>query len=448
MARNKLEAEKKPNSAQRTSGDSDMENDVYDNLIEKVLSRNNLNDAYRRVKRNKGVPGIDGMTVDELGPYLREHRQEIKEAIRAGKYKEAPVKRVEIPKPDGSKRQLGIPTVRDRFVQQAVAQVLTPIYEQVFSDNSYSFRPKRSAAVAIERARGCFESGLEVVVDIDMRKFFDEVNHDKLMYFIEQRIKDKLVLRLIRRFLVSGIMDNGMFQPSEKGTPQGGPLSPLLANIYLHEVDMELERRGHKFVRYADDMNIYVHSLRAGERVLESMTVFLEKKMKLVVNLEKSKVGSPRELKFLGFTLGRQSGAAVIRIHRTAKSRIIAKLKKITKRSRGVSLDKVLDDIKMIMRGWINYYGVAQIKKFLQITGAWLRRRIRMYIWKQWKKPKTRIKALMKLGATSDEAKRISYSRKGYWHLANTWEVASKLTNKRLETRGLLNLTKYYESVH
>lgn len=289
-----------------------MENDVYDNLIEKVLSRNNLNDAYRRVKRNKGVPGIDGMTVDELGPYLREHRQEIKEAIRAGKYKEAPVKRVEIPKPDGSKRQLGIPTVRDRFVQQAVAQVLTPIYEQVFSDNSFGFRPKRSAADAIERARGCFESGLEVVVDIDMRKFFDEVNHDKLMYFIEQRIKDKLVLRLIRRFLVSGIMDNGMFQPSEKGTPQGGPLSPLLANIYLHEVDMELERRGHKFVRYADDMNIYVHSLRAGERVLESMTVFLEKKMKLVVNLEKSKVGSPRELKFLGFTLGRQSGAALI----------------------------------------------------------------------------------------------------------------------------------------
>lgn len=211
-----------------------MENDVYDNLIEKVLSRNNLNDAYRRVKRNKGVPGIDGMTVDELGPYLREHRQEIKEAIRAGKYKEAPVKRVEIPKPDGSKRQLGIPTVRDRFVQQAVAQVLTPIYEQVFSDNSFGFRPKRSAADAIERARGCFESGLEVVVDIDMRKFFDEVNHDKLMYFIEQRIKDKLVLRLIRRFLVSGIMDNGMFQPSEKGTPQGGPLSPLLANIYLH----------------------------------------------------------------------------------------------------------------------------------------------------------------------------------------------------------------------
>jgi group II intron reverse transcriptase/maturase len=425
-----------------------MENDVYNNLIEKVLSRNNLNNAYRRVKRNNGVPGIDGMTVDELGPYLREHRQEIKEAIRAGKYKETPVKRVEIPKPDGSKRQLGIPTVRDRFVQQAVAQVLTPIYEEVFSDNSFGFRPKKSAADAIERARGYYESGLEVVVDIDMRKFFDEVNHDKLMYFIERRIKDKLVLRLIRRFLVSGIMENGMFQASEKGTPQGGPLSPLLANIYLHEVDMELERRGHKFVRYADDMNIYVHSRRAGERVLESMTFFLEKKMKLVVNQEKSKVGSPRELKFLGFTLARQSGVAVIRIHRTAKSRIIAKLKKITERSRGVSLDVILEEIKMTMRGWINYYGIAQLKSFLERTDNWLRSRIRMYIWKQWKKPKTRIKALIKLGATADEAKRISYSRKGYWHSVHTWEAQSKLSNKRLETRGLLNLASYFESIH
>jgi group II intron reverse transcriptase/maturase len=425
-----------------------MKNDVYNNLIEKVLNRNNLNDAYRRVKRNKGVPGIDGMTVDELGPYLRGHRQEIKEAIRTGKYKETPVKRVEIPKPDGSKRQLGIPTVRDRFVQQAVAQVLTPIYEEVFSDNSFGFRPNRSAADAIERARGYYESGLEVVVDIDMRKFFDEVNHDKLMYFIERRIKDKLVLRLIRRFLVSGIMDNGMFQASEKGTPQGGPLSPLLANIYLHEVDMELERRGHKFVRYADDMNIYVHSQRAGERVLESMTTFLEKKMKLVVNQEKSKVGSPRELKFLGFTLARQSGVAVIRIHRTAKSRIIARLKQITKRSRGVSLDKVLEEVKLSMRGWVNYYGIAEIKSFLQQTDMWLRRRIRMYIWKQWKKPKTRIKELIKLGATADEAKRISYSRKGYWHSVQTWEVKSKLSNKRLETLGLLNLTKCFESIH
>ncbi|WP_261722148.1 group II intron maturase-specific domain-containing protein [Weissella cibaria] len=218
--------------------------------------------------------------------------------------------------------------------------------------------------------------------------------------------------------------------------------------MYLHEVDMELERRGHKFVRYADDMNIYVGSQRAGERVLESMTVFLEKKMKLEVNQKKSKVGSPRELKFLGFTLARQSGGAVIRIHQTAKLRIIAKLKSMTKRSRGVSLDKILDEVKMSMRGWINYYGIAQIKKFLQQTDMWLRSRIRMYIWKQWKKPKTRIKALMKLGATADEAKRISYSRKGYWRSVHTKEVQSKLSNKRLETRGLLNLTKYFESIH
>jgi group II intron reverse transcriptase/maturase len=425
-----------------------MENDVYNNLIEKVLSRNNLNDAYRRVKRNKGVPGIDGMTVDELGPYLREHRQEIKEAIRTGKYRETPVKRVEIPKPDGSKRQLGIPTVRDRFVQQAVAQVLTPIYEEVFSDNSFGFRPKKNAADAIERARGYYESGLEVVVDIDMRKFFDEVNHDKLMYFIKRQIKDKLALRLIRRFLVSGIMDNGMFQASEKGTPQGGPLSPLLANIYLHEVDMELELRGHKFVRYADDMNIYVGSQRAGERVLESMTVFLEQKMKLEVNQKKSKVGSPSELKFLGFTLARQSAGAVIRIHQTAKSRIIAKLKLMTKRGRGVSLDKILSEIKMSMRGWINYYGIAQIKNSLEKTDKRLWHRIRTYIWKRWKKPKTRIKALVNLGVDSYKAKRISYSRKGYWRSSSTLQVQVALTNERLEIRGLLNLTKYYGSVH
>lgn len=323
-----------------------MENDAYNNLIDQILAAGNLNKAYRRVLRNKGVPGIDGMTVQELGFYLREHGQKVIDAIRAGKYKETPVKRVEIPKPDGSMRQLGIPTVRDRFVQQAVAQVLTQIYEKVFSDNSFGFRPGRSAHDAIQRARDYYEDGLEVVVAIDMRKFFDTINHDKLMVFIERRIKDKLVLRLIRRFLVSGIMDNGMVQVNDKGTPQGGPPSPLLDNIYLHEVDLELEKRGHKFVRYADDMNIYVHSQRAGERVLESMTYFLEHKMKLTVNSEKSKVGSPKELKFLGFTLARQSGVAVIRIHQTAKSRVKTKLKQITKRSRGVSLDTVLKEIK------------------------------------------------------------------------------------------------------
>ncbi len=323
-----------------------MENDAYNNLIDQILAADNLNKAYRRVLRNKGVPGIDGMTVQELGFYLREHGQKVIDAIRAGKYKETPVKRVEIPKPDGSMRQLGIPTVRDRFVQQAVAQVLTQIYEKVFSDNSFGFRPGRSAHDAIQRARDYYEDGLEVVVAIDMRKFFDTINHDKLMVFIERRIKDKLVLRLIRRFLVSGIMDNGMVQVNDKGTPQGGPPSPLLDNIYLHEVDLELEKRGHKFVRYADDMNIYVHSQRAGERVLESMTYFLEHKMKLTVNSEKSKVGSPKELKFLGFTLARQSGVAVIRIHQTAKSRVKTKLKQITKRSRGVSLDTVLKEIK------------------------------------------------------------------------------------------------------
>lgn len=427
-----------------------MENGVYNDLIGKVLNNENLNLAYRKVKRNKGAAGIDEMTANELGPYLIEHQMEIKSTILAGKYKPAPVKRVEIPKPDGTMRQLGIPTVKNRMVQQAVAQVISPIFETVFSDNSFGFRPNRSAHDAIQRARDYYENGLEVVVDIDMRKFFDTVNHDKLMYFIERRIQDKAVLHLIRRFLVSGIMVGDTFDVSRKGTPQGGPLSPLLANIYLNEVDTELEKRGHKFVRYADDVNIYVRTPRAGERVLSSMTDFLETKMKLVVNRDKSKVGSPKELKFLGFTLFRQwkePKEVMILVHKSAKSQIKAKLKFITKRSRGVSLDIVLEEIRQVVIGWINYYRIGSIKTFLRNLDAWLRRRIRQYIWKQWKTPKTRIKSLIKLGATIDEAKRISYSRKAYWHTVRTWEVQGMITNKRLESRGFISMRQRLESL-
>ena len=398
MARNKLEAEKKPNSAQRTSGDSDMENDVYDNLIEKVLSRNNLNDAYRRVKRNKGVPGIDGMTVDELGPYLREHRQEIKEAIRAGKYKEAPVKRVEIPKPDGSKRQLGIPTVRDRFVQQAVAQVLTPIYEQVFSDNSFGFRPKRSAADAIERARGCFESGLEVVVDIDMRKFFDEVNHDKLMYFIEQRIKDKLVLRLIRRFLVSGIMDNGMFQPCEKGTPQGGPLSPLLANIYLHVLDSYWEN--HKelgvIVRYADDAVIVCRTRKDAELAFEHLKRIMTK-LKLTLNPQKTKIVdmNKESFDFLGFRYQKFGKTKCGRKlpymmpSKKAMKKVKDAIRVITcRKSAYEGLEQKVGKLNPLIRGWRNYFQHGNsTKRFKQLDEyVWMRLWRRVYYRRKQKK--------------------------------------------------------------
>jgi group II intron reverse transcriptase/maturase len=423
-----------------------MMNDVYENLIDKVIDIDNMYLALKKVKANKGVGGIDGMTVDDLDDYIREHSHEIRAKLKNGLYKPVPVKRVEIPKPDGSMRQLGIPVVMDRVIQQALVQVLTPIYEKIFSDNSFGFRPSRSAHMAIQRAQEYYNQGLKVVVDIDMSKFFDTVNQDKLMYLIERTIKDKMVLRIIRRFLTAGIMDKGMFVKSDKGTPQGGPLSPLLANIYLNEVDVELEKRGHKFVRYADDINIYVKSTRAGERVLESMTKFLEKNMKLTVNTEKSVVGTPSRLKFLGFTIAGSSNGTVIRIHPKAKQRIKEKLKQFTKRNRGVSLDVILQEIKQAMMGWINYYGIAQIKNFIIKLDAWLRSRIRQYIWKQWKNPRTRIKNLKKLGASDDEAKRISYSRKGYWRAAHTYEVDSKITNKRLEKRGLLNMTKYLES--
>lgn len=412
-----------------------------------ILSRDNLNQAYLRVFKNKGAAGIDGMTVDELLPHLRENKTELLTRLTAGMYKPQPVKRVEIPKPNGGMRKLGIPTVTDRLVQQAVAQVLSPVFEQVFSDNSFGFRPNRSAHDAIARATSLYDEGYHYVVDLDLKAYFDTVNHDMLMKFLERYISDRWTLRLIRRFLTSGTMNGKMFESSEIGTPQGGPISPLLANIYLNELDKELIKRGHPFVRYADDCNIFVKSPRAGERVLASITRFLEKELKLTVNQEKTKVVPASKMKFLGFTIGNEREKAYPRIARQSKERVVRSLKFLTKRNRGVSLDQVFREIHLKMRGWLQYYGIARVKTFVRELDGWLRARIRQYIWKQWKKIKTRVANLKRLGLSRNEAYTMANTRKGYWRTAHSKTLNYTLTNKKLECLGLMNLSETLQHI-
>lgn len=417
-------------------------------LFERILSRNNLNRAYLQVVRNKGAAGVDGMTYDQLLPYLKENREKFLNELRKGVYKPSPVKRVEIPKPNGDKRKLGIPTVIDRMLQQAINQVLQPIFETEFSDNSFGFRPKRSAQMAIIQAKSYYEQGYRYVVDIDMKAYFDTVNHDKLMYLIEKKVKDKQVLCLIRRYLMSGIMENGLIHPSNEGTPQGGNLSPLLSNIYLNEFDRFLESRGHKFVRYADDCNIYVRSKRAGHRVMSNAVEFLEGELKLTVNRKKSAVGSPLKRKFLGFCILPTKNGVKIRPHNKAKITVKQKLKRITKRNRGRSVAVLFKEIKQLMNGWINYYGIGEMKGFMNELNGWLKRRIRQYIWKQWKYPRTRRRNLMLLGIDKQKAYEWSNTRKGYWKIAKSHILHRSLTDKELVSRGYMDISLKYQFIH
>lgn len=412
-----------------------------------VLDRNNLNMAYQRVVRNKGVAGIDGMTVDDLLSYLRIHKTELIQQLEEGRYKPQAVKRVEIPKPNGGVRKLGVPTVVDRMIQQAIAQVMSPIFEKVFSNNSFGFRPNRSAHDAIKRVVTLYNEGYHVVVDLDLKSYFDTVNHDLLIKYIEQYIDDTWLLKLIRKFLTSGIMNGSNFKTSVVGTPQGGPLSPLLANIYLNELDKVLTQRGLHFVRYADDCNIYVKSKRAGYRVLESTSRFLEKQLKLTVNDEKSKVGSPLRLKFLGFSLGVGRGGAYSRPAKQIQVRIKRELKGITKRNRGISIERMFKEITLKMRGWIQYYAVGKMTGFLARLDQWLRSRIRQYIWKSWKKIKTRATNLKRLGLSHNDAYKSANTRKGYWRTAHSKTLLYTLTNEKLEQLGLINLSKLFQSI-
>ena len=418
------------------------------NLFEKILSRNNLNLAYMQVVRNKGAAGVDGMTYDQLLPYLKDNREILLEQLRSGRYKPQPVLRIEIPKPTGGKRQLGIPTVIDRMIQQAINQVLQPLFEPEFSDNSFGFRPKRSAQMAIIQAKEYYEQGFKHVVDIDMKAYFDTVNHDKLMYYIEKKVKDKHVLQLIRNYLISGVMDKGLFSNSDKGTPQGGNLSPLLSNIYLHEFDKLLEERGHKFVRYADDCNIYVKSRRAAKRVMTQSFEFLEGSLKLEVNRKKSAIGSPIRRKFVGFCLMVTKKGVKIRPHNQAKTTITSKLKKLTKRNRGKNIKVILKQIKQLMTGWINYYGIGEMKNFMIDLNGWLKRRIRQYIWKQWKNPLTRRKHLIRLGIDKAKAYEWSNTRKGYWKVSRSYILHRSLTNKELASLGYQDIALRYQFIH
>ena len=422
--------------------------DGAENLLERILDRNNLNQAYLKVKKNGGSAGIDGMTVEEMLSYLKIHREELLEALRSERYKPKAVKRVEIPKPDGGKRMLGVPTVIDRMIQQAIVQVLQPIYEPLFSENSYGFRPKRSAHQAIKQALKYYNEGYRQVVDLDLAKYFDTVNHEILIGMLRKQIKDERVIRLIRKYLKSGVMINGLISPTTEGTPQGGNLSPLLSNIYLTEFDRMLESRGHKFVRYADDCNIYVKSRRAAERVMINCTKFLEGKLKLKVNRNKSQVGSPLRLKFLGFSMYKTGKKAGIRPHGKSIKKFKDKIRELTSRKQARSIEVILKRMKRYTVGWLGYYSIADMESHIKRLNEWIRRRIRQIYWKQWKRIKTRHDNLVKLGIDNENAWKWANSRKAYWRISNSQVLAMSLTNKYLASVGYDDILERYKVLH
>jgi len=417
-------------------------------LLEMILDRDNLNAAYQRVKRNGGAAGIDGMTVEEMFPYLKIHGWELVQSIKAEKYKPQPVRRVEIPKPDGGVRLLGVPTVIDRMIQQAIVQVLQPIFEPTFSGSSYGFRPGRNAHQAIEQARKYFEEGYTHVVDIDLAKYFDTVNHDILIEKIREQVSDERVIRLIRKYLKSGVMSDGLVSATTEGVPQGGNLSPLLSNIYLTSFDRLLESRGHKFVRYADDCNIYVKSPRAAERVMTGCTKYLEGKLKLKVNKEKSQTGSPLKLKFLGFSLCTSGGETRIRAHEKSLRRFKDKIRELTSRKLGKSIALIISDLKVYTTGWLGYYSIADLSYQIKSLNEWIRRRLRLIHWKQWKSITARFNNLVRLGIRKDRARRWVYTRRGLWRVAGSPILEMSLTNNYLASIGYDDIFRRYERLH
>jgi RNA-directed DNA polymerase len=405
-------------------------------LMEAICERNNMESAIKRVIKNKGAPGVDGMTVRKIKRYLKRHWTKIEKALLDGTYTPMPVRRKEIPKPGGV-RLLGIPTVLDRVIQQAVARIFNRIWDHTFSEFSFGFRPKRSAHDAIRKYREYVQSGLRYVVDIDLSKFFDRVNHDRLMARLATRVKDKRVLKLIRSFLNSGVMIGGLEQPTKEGTPQGGPLSPILSNIVLDELDKELEKRGLCFVRYADDCVIFVRSKRAGDRVMQSVSRFIEKKLRLKVNREKSAVGRPWERKYLGFCLTNSRKNPKIRIHWKTIKRFKQRVREITARRRGRSLSQVINELKQFMSGWWNYYGLAESFNRLRPLPHWIRRRLRALVWKHWKNRKTRVRELLKRGISRNFALTTGCARKGPWRRSKVKWVNIALPDKHFESLGL-----------
>ena len=413
---------------------------------EQVFARSNLFAALDRVEKNAGAPGSDGLRVDELRSYLKDHWLETRASLDAETYRPAPVRRVEIPKPDGGVRLLGIPTVLDRLIQQALAQALSPWFEPRFSAHSYGFRPGRSAHQAVQAAQAYVQEGYDWVVDIDLEKFFDSVNHDMLMARVARVVKDKRVLQLIRRYLESGVLVNGVAHDTEEGTPQGGPLSPLLANILLDDLDQELTRRGHRFVRYADDCNIYVQSQRAGERVLDSVRQFLEQKLKLKVNEKKSAVARAGKRKFLGFSFPKRDGAVRVRIASQALARLQEKLRHLTQRTRHGTLEDILQGINRQVVGWVGYFRLANTPSTFQTLDEWLRRRLRQLVWKRWKRGTTRYRELVKLGVPPGMAG-LGAVGTSPWRMAATPVVNMALSNTYWRRQGLVSLAERYRQL-
>jgi RNA-directed DNA polymerase len=409
-------------------------------LIEQVVRRENLIAAHARVVRNGGAPGVDGMTVDNLMSHCRMHWVRLREQLLSGTYVPQPVRRVEIAKPDGTgMRVLGIPTVLDRFIQQALLQVLSPIIDPIFSDASYGFRPGRSTHQAVQRAREHIAAGHRWVVDVDLEKFFDRVNHDVLMARVARRVKDKRVLLLIRRYLQAGMMADGLVSPRTEGTPQGGPLSPLLSNILLDEWDRELERRGHRFVRYADDCNVYVRSKAAGERVLTSLERWLTQRLRLRVNRDKSGVARPWTRKFLGYSVTRDRTAR-LRVSPAAVKRLKTKLRGVLSRGRGRRLADVVADLNLATRGWVGYFRLADVKASFEDLDKWLRRKLRCILWRQWKRPRTRLHELRRRGLDEARARASAYNGRGPWWNAGASHMHAAVPTAVLRQLGLLSL--------
>lgn len=418
-------------------------------LLEQILTPENLNKAYKKVYQNKGSAGIDGVTVDMVAEQIKEDNGRILNKIRKRTYKPLPVKRVQIPKENGKKRNLGVPVVIDRIIQQAMVQVLSPIFEEEFNDNSYGFRPERSCEQAVIKALEFLNDGYDWIVDIDLEKFFDTVNQDKLITIIRRTIKDGDVVSLIRKYLSAGVMENGIVKPTKTGTPQGGNLSPLLSNIMLNELDKELKARGLNFVRYADDCIILVKSEKAANRVLNSITKFIEKKLGLKVNVEKSKVTRPTQTKYLGFSFwATKGGKWKPKPHIKSYQKLKRKLKQLTDRSWSVSLDNRIKQINYLVRGWVNYFRIANMRQTIIDIDKHLRTRIRVIIWKQWKRIRTRENALIKLGVESKLAHQVACTRKGYYQTCKTTYVQFAISTERLRKRGLVFLLDQYNKVH
>jgi len=446
----KQSGQNSPSTADEAASVTVVKDNAHEELTElmsAVLERPNMQRAYDRVLRNKGAPGTDGVKVGELKDYLKAHWSMHKQELLDGIYQPQPVRKVEIPKPGGGVRQLGIPTVLDRLIQQALHQVLSPVFEPGFSESSYGFRPGRNAGQAVLKTREYVEAGYRWVVDIDLEAFFDRVNHDMLMARVARQVKDKRVLKLIRAYLESGVCEGGLVTASREGTPQGGPLSPLLSNILLTDLDRELEKRGHAFCRYADDCNIYVKSEKAGQRVLESITTYLEKKLKLSVNQEKSGVGRPWQRKFLGYTVCNRKYNVRLRVDPKALKRLKGDLKVVFRRGRGRSLYRVIAELNPKLRGWINYFRHIGVETVLSQLDGWIRRHLRKILWLQWKRPRTRAKSLMRFGMSEEQAWKCALNGHGSWWNAGLSYVGRTLSKGLFNRLGLISLLDLYRQL-